>query len=241
MARPTLTGTPRSDPVKECSDRHRRFQLAQSWWIATELVRRHPELTILETHAGGGQYDSLSLIRNGQTLVSINRGGHIHALQHPMEPVPIEAAFADGDAHRLIRALESATELAAPSKTPPTTPKTLAYRALTQQATGTVNEAQPLDIRSEYLDSSAGSGPHGRLDQFPVAAERSRERRPDDPVGGPRQRYWLVLRDETPVAAVDVDGYAYITSQVLHLPTLYAENGRSLTSTVVKALGSLLP
>jgi len=218
-----------------------RFQLAQSWWIATKLVRRHPELTILETHAGGGQYDSLSLVQNGQMLLSINRGASIHAHQHPMEPVPIEAAFADDDAHRLIRLLESATNLSARAGTPATTPKTLAYRVLTQLALATVNEAQPLDIRSEYLDSSGGSGPHGLLDQYPVAAERSRERRPDDPVGGPRQRYWLVLRDETPVAAVDVDGYAYITSQVLHLPTLYAENGRSLTSTVVKALGSLLP
>ncbi|MGD4206363.1 hypothetical protein QT666_22610, partial [Xanthomonas citri pv. citri] len=36
-----------------------RFAIAQSWWLASELVRRHPELMIYEMHPGGGQYDVL--------------------------------------------------------------------------------------------------------------------------------------------------------------------------------------
>ena len=30
-----------------------RFVNAQSWWIAAELVRRHPELVVYEMHPGG--------------------------------------------------------------------------------------------------------------------------------------------------------------------------------------------
>jgi hypothetical protein len=36
-----------------------RFVLAQSWWVGAELVRRHPELILHESHPGGGQYDVL--------------------------------------------------------------------------------------------------------------------------------------------------------------------------------------
>jgi len=37
-----------------------RFPIAQSWWIASELVRRHPELIVSEEHPGG-IYDLLSV------------------------------------------------------------------------------------------------------------------------------------------------------------------------------------
>ncbi|WP_454116041.1 TY-Chap2 family putative peptide chaperone [Microbacterium aurum] len=37
-----------------------RFVIAQSWWIASELVRRHPDLVIHESHPGGGMYDCLT-------------------------------------------------------------------------------------------------------------------------------------------------------------------------------------
>jgi len=204
--------------------------------------RRHSELTVIETHAGGGQYDSLSLLRDGQTLLSINRGGNIHAHQHPMEPLLLEDAFAADNPLLLIHRLEAATHLAGPAKTPKTTPKTLTYRVLTQLAMATVNEADPLDIRSEFLDSSGGGGcPRGLLAQFPVAAERCREHRTDDPVGIPEHRYWLVLGHGTALAALDVDGYAYLEGQVLYLPTVYAASGRRLARTVTNTLGSLLP
>lgn len=36
-----------------------------AWWVAAELVRRHPgELHVIETHPGGGQYDCVSIYRS---------------------------------------------------------------------------------------------------------------------------------------------------------------------------------
>ncbi|MFC7532489.1 hypothetical protein [Actinoplanes sp. GCM10030250] len=54
-----------------------RFVIMQSWWLATRLVRRHPDLTVIETHPGGGQYDRLSLVRGQENLININRAGSI--------------------------------------------------------------------------------------------------------------------------------------------------------------------
>ncbi len=37
---------------------------AAAWWVAAELIRRHPDrLTVIETHHGGGIYDCLSIFR----------------------------------------------------------------------------------------------------------------------------------------------------------------------------------
>lgn len=37
----------------------------QSWWVASKLVRRHPQLGLIETHPGDGMYDCLSVVRWG--------------------------------------------------------------------------------------------------------------------------------------------------------------------------------
>jgi hypothetical protein len=67
-----------------------------------------------------------------------------------------------------------------------TTPKTLTYRAVTYLAMATVNEAKLLDIRNESCyTTGTGSSPRGLLVQFPVAAERAREHRPDNIRGHP--------------------------------------------------------
>lgn len=38
---------------------------AQSWFVASELLRRHPSMTLIETHPGGGQNDCLSVVAKG--------------------------------------------------------------------------------------------------------------------------------------------------------------------------------
>ena len=75
-----------------------RFVIAQSWWLATELVRRNTQLRILEWHPGGGQYDALGLLdeTRGKVIVSLNRrGGRIHVEEsHDFSPVEWSEVFA---------------------------------------------------------------------------------------------------------------------------------------------------
>lgn len=64
-----------------------RAAYAQSWWIASELVRRHPRLMAYEMYPGGGQYDVLCVTEpaslSGQPgsrhvpRVMLNRSGRI--------------------------------------------------------------------------------------------------------------------------------------------------------------------
>ena len=220
-----------------------RYVIAQSWWIAAELVRRHPELTIVETHPGGGQYDVLEIVRDGTSLISMNRAGRIHIANSSREPLGFEATFAEADPRQLIALLEQEARLSSPDKAPGSTGKVLTYRALAHIVWATAHRAAPLDARSEFLDSSGGggSGARGLLSRFPIAQERSRESRPHDPAGIPAHRYWLVMRGSGAVAAADVDGFVYVGESCLHLPTLYDDNGRSLSRTILAAWGSLLP
>ncbi|MBE8146482.1 hypothetical protein IOD13_09295 [Brevibacterium casei] len=39
-----------------------RLIYLQSWWVASEFLRRHPEFDLFETHPGGGQYDCLTIL-----------------------------------------------------------------------------------------------------------------------------------------------------------------------------------
>jgi hypothetical protein len=220
-----------------------RYAIAQSWWIATELVRRHPELTIVETHPGGGQYDVLEIVRDGASVISLNRAGRIHITDSSQEPLEFEATFGESEPRQVIEWLEHASRLSSPDGAAASTGKVLAYRALAHIVWMTAHQATPLDVRSEFLDSSGGggSGPRGLLARFPIAHERSRESRPDDPAGIPAHRYWLVMKGPEALAAADVDGFVYTGESCLSLSTLYAENGRSMSKTVIAALGPLLP
>lgn len=53
----------------------------QSWWIASEFLRRHPEFNLFETHPGQGQYDCLTILslqRMDHRHIDLNRVGRMH-------------------------------------------------------------------------------------------------------------------------------------------------------------------
>src|SRR4051794_35374654 len=85
----------------------RRFILMQSWWLASRLVRRHPELKLIETHPGGGQYDCLTLRKDQGTRVDINRVGSIHVFSESDHlTVPINEMFEQESAAELVARVE---------------------------------------------------------------------------------------------------------------------------------------
>lgn len=110
----------------------------QSWWVASELIRRHPQLELIETHPGGGQYDCLSVLSADgahKLHIDLNRRGRMHI--HSGTPTWFDSARWDirypvewstelnqEDRRRIPRFLEDATGLLPPAQTPVTTPKT---------------------------------------------------------------------------------------------------------------------
>ena len=178
----------------------RRFVNAQSWWIASELVRRHPHLLLLETHPGGGQYDCLTLVdpgrRSAGAIAQINRAGTIQVRRSStFSPISWAEAFAATGGHDVVRSIEAAAGLPAPTIAPATGPKALTYRVLARVLTSLVDDRREWDAENGYLDTSGmGSGRRAALGRFPSVVESLRDRRVDDIGREPAYRFWLLQR-----------------------------------------------
>lgn len=214
--------------------------------MASELFRRHPSLTLIETHPGGGQYDCLSLVAKNavapKTIIDLNRAGRIH-VHEPHDPAfePIEWATTlpvragdpkRPDAHAVVKRLEDAAGLQSVEHAPPSTPAALVYRVIARVLGGLVNDKYDWDARNEFGDSSMESGERGYVRAFPAAAEAVRKRRNSDLLGIPSYRFWALLRAEEAVAMSDVDGTVYLPTETRNLATLYHASGRRLYATI---------
>lgn len=224
------------------SEPARRFVLAQSWWVASEIARRHPELLVIETHPFGGQYDCLDLIdpRGPTTAVRLNRPGSLHAAG---AVATWDDVLGSDDAHDAIRRLEASAGLAPPSSTPATSVRTVTYRVLARVLTSVVDDRYAWDARNGRVDSDEGD-PLDRpeLAAFPTVVSALRNLRPNDLLGQPAYRFWLLLRGADAVAVLDTDGLLHQRDRdPLALMPIYRASGRRLTATVGAALGHLLP
>jgi hypothetical protein len=227
----------------------RRFVLAQSWWIASEIVRRNPKLLLIETHPGGGQYDCLSLIQRTaagtDTLIDLNRAGslHVHGSASYM-PITWAGAFAARGGHDIVHALEKAAGLTPAAKAPPTGPRVLTYRLIARILASLVDDRHQWDARNGQLDSSgmdATNDHRPELLRFPSVVEALRDKRPDDLFGRPAYRFWTLLRDADPVAVLDTDGRLHLQDRPpIEVPPLYRRS-RSLTTVIGEAMGHILP
>lgn len=231
----------------------KRLIAAQSWYVGSELVRRHPELRITETHPGGGKYDCLSLYQpDGYGVVHLNRAGRMH-VSNPRTPdfrpiswtatLPVTANgdLFGPDAHHVVKTLELAAGLPAPHSTPPLLPAVLTYRVIADVLGGLINAKDTWDARNERLHSSDTVTDRGYLRRFPAAVDAARERRDSDFLGVPTYRFWALLRGDEPVAILDSDGIAYLSTGTHRLPVIYWETGFQLTATINQVLGDVLP
>lgn len=234
-----------------CAPVAHRFVIASSWWVASELVRRNPDLRLIETHPGGGQYDCLSVVRrvagSWTTLIDLNRAGsmHVHqiAADQAFEPLTWDSTFRNDDAHDAVKRLEAAAGLAPPKPSPPTGAAAVTFRVIARLLAGTVNDRRQWDVRNEQQDTSGGEYGRGNyVDALPQLADALDDRRDDDVLGVSRYRYWALLSDAELRAVFDTDGAVHLLNGQSHdLLRLYRYHGRSLTAVLGAALGKLLP
>lgn len=235
-----------------------RFVLAQSWWIAAELVRRHPELLVHEMHPGGGQYDVLAVFAPPHDAagarVMLNRAGgmqvHTHDGHNGVPDISLIGTWADAfsarSPHAVIKQIEDVAQLNALTKAPSSTPRALAYRFIATLLTMAVNDRHHWDARNEFIDSSGDWWPgdpeiNGFTDAFPEA-QRDFAFTPEIGVWHePESHFWAVLRDQIPVAVVSIEGRVYRQDRHFDLVDEYANHGRRMLSVVTSALGDLLP
>lgn len=222
-----------------------RYVIAQSWWVASELARRHPDLVIHEMHPGGGMYDCLALLSQGdlQPFVQLNRVGTIHVMSTPEYRTTWAEALEAASPHAVVKEIEQVADLKMPAKAPPSTPRTLAYRFIAATLHATVNDRRRWDARNEFIDSSDDNPTvlNGYLDGFPEL----RRSLPSTPQIGlwhePESHYWAVLRDETPVAIVSIEGIVYRPDRQIDLAGEYRRHDSRMLPIVVSALADVLP
>ncbi len=187
-----------------------RLISARSWWLATMLCRRHPDLTIIEHHPCGGHYECLGLYSAaaGEVVIDLNRDGSIH--RHLSGgSLPWADAFA-GDHFDMVLKLERGLPSSGPIRTLPTNRKLLTYRILEALANVSATERFQWDISAAFADASRyGEGPFKELvTMFPGFSELKNSYGPllrgDVGVG-----FWLVSRRNGPKFMVDDHGILY--------------------------------
>lgn len=251
-----IDGSPtRREAVIDNDTLGKRLIAAQSWYVGSELVRRHPELRITETHPGGGKYDCLTLHRpDGNSVVHLNRVGRMHVANPRMPdfkpiswptslPISAQGGLVDADARQVVESLEVAAGLATtpPLHASPLLPATLTYRVIARVLAWLIDDKDTWDARNERLHSSDIVADRGYLRRFPAAAAAARDRRESDFLGVPTYRFWALLRGGEPVAILDSDGVAYLARGIHHLPVIYRKTGCRLTATIRHVLGDVLP
>lgn len=189
---------------------------AASWRLASELVRRHPELRILRTHPTGGMYDCLTIVdgANGSGVdIQLNRNGRIHILgtastRPGVVWEPTEwFEYMSSDPREFLGRLERAAGLPAPPQVPASPPRSLTYRVLAAVAVTSFMTVHPIEIESGYIDASGEGGSHRNadLDLFAAIPTELRRPKPEDVLGVAEYRFWIVERRGVPIVAIEQD------------------------------------
>ena len=199
---------------------------ALAWWIAAEMIRRHPdEIRVIETHPGGGLYDCVSLFRRepeDALVAHMNLEGHIaheswfdnHSSNADCEVADprfnwLEVLAAEDRRKYVIEALEGVCGFMSPNETPPTARRSIGPRVIARFAEAAAFTTRTWHIRNAVYDSSGmWSGVHHWVRDIKGPGFQSLE---SDMLGDPHYRYWFVLDHEFRAAAViDVDlGFAW--------------------------------
>ena len=229
-----------------------RLQIAHSWWIASELVKRHPHLVIVEHHPMDGFYDSLGIIDlhgdKTNPVVDINRPGSVHVHTDPSwNPLALSEALSNESPHDVVKRVEAATGWGSPSAAPKTSERSLTYRVIARVLASMVNDQYSWDVRTEWnpspLDESGSNGmqAHGYLEKFPFSEYLARTLPSLGVFGEPLIHLWALKRNDEPVAILDTSGRVVTKSGYRDLLPTYRHHGRSLTRTIADALGDVLP
>ncbi len=218
-----------------------RAVIARPWRIASELIRRHPELRLIATHPADGSGDCLSIIadaagRQPRILADLDRRGRlrIHA-RSGVGPTSRQRDLSGTDPEATVARIELDAGLIVPVRTPPATPAVLTYRVVAHFLAGQADHDETWSVRNEAAVSR-------HLARFPQVAGLVRQgARPDDLLGVPGYRFWTLLRGQEPVAILDTDGRVHLPAEIRDLPCLYLQHDRDLGAVVTAALGDLLP
>ncbi|TFB81913.1 hypothetical protein E3O11_15915 [Cryobacterium levicorallinum] len=124
-----------------------RFMTAQTWWIASELVRRHPHLLMTRVTAeDDGPVVLLHDEQDGMRIqFDLERGIRFVVLGEAVNMGWRRIVNSDSS-HEIVKMIEFATGLQAPRVTPNTTHRALVYRLISSFLTSVVNDPNEWNV-----------------------------------------------------------------------------------------------
>lgn len=223
---------------------------ALAWWIASELIRRHPNmLRVIETHPGGGMYDCLSIVNRetGQGLIDLNRNGRIRIRRYDprrgegeifVEWVPV--LMLGRRRKKFISSLQEALDLPTHTNALPTHKNSIGVRLLANLANRFSFSNKTWDLRNAWLDTSGyGEGPQTSwTDQFPKMDRVDLE---GDCFGNSHYRYWFLIDfNKTPKLLVDADRGLAWDSQNVRFDLMEIYSSQKSIDALVHRIGPLI-
>jgi len=233
-----------------------RYKLASYWWLASELVRRNPQLELLETYPMDGFYDCLSLFgagSRGPVHIDLNRLGSVHVHPDYIHFIEIGELVSQENPHDAVKRIEGVAGLTPAVKAPASSARVVTLRVIAALMNFVVNDRAQWDVRmlapysSGYAIPLPGS-PHAGDEKSPLRGVFANpadlhaflisSRFADPFVPG---RFWALKRDDEVVAVFDARGVAHTAHARTALKPLYARTGRNITQTMATALADVLP
>ncbi|MDJ0339063.1 hypothetical protein [Cryobacterium sp. PH31-O1] len=238
-------------------DRYRppadRFLTAQMWWIASELVRRHPHLLISRITDSSGA--PLLLVHDEQAGMRIQLelvGGIRFVASQAIGQVSWIQILSTTTSQEIVTTLERQTGLQPLGVVPDTTPRALVYRVIENFLNSVINDGHEWDVVTAPMpvtDTTVNDLPASEyLHAFPSTApaishyKESLTVRP--PSGGTQlfhQPFWALLRDLEPIAIFDIAGIIHTGTTPHQMMPLFEAAEHRLSSTTRQVLGSYQP
>ncbi|TFD61924.1 hypothetical protein E3T43_00685 [Cryobacterium sp. Hh7] len=228
-----------------------RFMTAQTWWIASELVRRYPHLLMTRVTAeDDGPVVLLHDEQDGMRIqFDLERGIRFVVLGEAVN-IGWRRIVNSDSSHEIVKMIEFATGLQAPRVTPNTTPRALVYRLISSFLTSVVNDPNEWNVVPATMstdgtdDQSAGQF----LLLFPstqaAVAAYTAQTHTQLPNGGTRlfhQPFWALTRDLEAVAILDIAGVIHTREGAVRLMPIFKEAGGQMSATTACVLGKFQP
>ncbi|MBG6058950.1 hypothetical protein RCH16_002051 [Cryobacterium sp. MP_M5] len=229
-----------------------RFLTAQMWWIASELVRRHPHLRISGVEVDDGA--RLLIVHDEQNAMSIQWdlvGGCKFLVNGVVNKISWIEMMAALNPHDIVRRIEVATGLGIPKTPPVTTKRALTYRLIASALATATNDRQgwyavPAPMLHDEDPAEPGCDYFRGFPSTVEARSRYVAMTLEEFDAGDRsvyffQPFWALLRDLDPVAIFDAAGVIHTVRGSTELMPVYERTHRTLSIATVQVLGAYLP
>ena len=222
-----------------------RFVLRQTWWIVSELIRRHPDMWVKRyLHSEGGW---LVMVHTPDTALQVvfdlQSGMQVHeqGIQHF---VPWSFVFAQNDAHTVVRKIENMTSLGKPTPTPATAAHSLTFRLIAQLLAMNLDDRRSWNALEVELDPILeGADPEADplIRPFPsvladVKNQRDEIRELLGLEGRLRPYLWTIVRDLDPLLVLDADGFVHTRGGIYGTMEIYSAVQHDISRTAAAVL-----